>query len=295
MTWRRLVRACLGVLLPLPLVLLSWGLLKPEALTETPGGKRISPMLAFEQRERLTTYRHECSSPAECEPPLTCLYESRYRQSYCTDSQCMTDTQCPEGHLCRPLATKEKGLQVRICVPLGVRQEGESCAPSPQDQDHACAAGLVCGGQDTYWCGRPCRLEAGPEACPAGFFCADTEPEPVCQPTCEGRACPEGQQCIRFEQGTSVCATAYGPQCQQSPCPEGRLCRVLTYPPQVGKAWLECIERCGEGPAPCSPGKVCDAWQCLPACDPRGPAVCAEGFRCQQPWPDSAWACHPAR
>jgi hypothetical protein len=293
MKWRRAAGGCAGVVLPLPLVLLLWWLLRPEVPAESPKGGRISPMLEHEQRTRLTTYRRECRSGAECEPPLGCLYESRYRQAYCTDSQCITDTQCPEDHVCRPLATKENGLLVRICVPIGVRQEGESCDPAPKDKDHACAVGLVCGGHNYHWCGRPCRPGVGAVECPEGFFCAPTEPEPVCQPTCEGRACPAGQHCVRFETGASVCASVYGPNCQESPCPGGQLCRVLTSPPHAGKAWMECIERCGRGFPPCGAGKICDAWQCVPACAPQAPAVCAEGFRCRQPWPDSPFGCHP--
>ena len=155
MKWRTLMGACAGVLLPLPLVLLLWGGLRPEGAANLPAGVRISPLLDTEQRMRLMTYRRECGSGGECEPPLGCLYEARYRQAYCTDSQCMTDAQCPEAQLCRPLATKDNGPLVRICVPFGARQEGERCDPSPRDKGHACAAGLVCSGHDGYWCGRP--------------------------------------------------------------------------------------------------------------------------------------------
>ena len=42
-----------------------------------------------------------------------------------------------------------------------------------------------------------------PSSCPEGFFCADTTPGPACRPTCEGRDCPEGQQCIRDRKGAS--------------------------------------------------------------------------------------------
>jgi hypothetical protein len=291
--WRKVLAGCVSLLLPLPLLLLVWAGLRPEVPAEAPLGKRISPMLAPEQRIRLRTYRHECGAGGECEPPLSCLYEARYNQAYCTDSQCMTDAQCPEDQACRTLATKEKGLLVRICVPTGVRQEGENCDPAPEDKGHACAAGLVCGGQNDHWCGRPCRPGNGGIECPADFFCADTEPDFVCLPTCEGRTCPVGQQCVRFDEGASVCATVYGPNCQQSPCIEDRVCRVLTAPPHVGKAWMECIERCGKQLPPCGPGKVCDAWMCLPDCDPQAPDACGEGYRCRQSWPDTPFACRP--
>lgn len=293
MTWRRVIGACASMLLSLPLVLLLWGVVRPEIPAERSTRADLSPMLTPEQRVRLVTYRRECRSAGDCEHPLGCLFESRYLQSYCTDSQCLTNAQCSEDEVCRPLATKENGPRVRICIAVGVRQEGEACDPSPEDKIHACAAGLVCGGHNYTWCGRPCHPGTQSTECPEGFFCADTEPEPACMPTCEGRTCPEGQQCVRFEAGASVCATVYGPNCQQSPCPEGRLCRVLTDPPHVGQAWLECIERCGKDSPPCSAGKVCDVWQCLPGCDPQGPDVCGEGFSCSQLSPNTPFACRP--
>ena len=293
MSGRTAVAGGAGVLLALPLVLLLWGVLRPQVPAESSTGARISPMLSNEQRMRLMTYRRECGSSAECEPPLGCLYESRYRQAYCTDSQCLTDAQCPEGQVCRGLATDEAGPSVRICVPIGVQQEGESCDPAPGDKEHACAAGLLCGGRDSSWCGRPCQLGAQATECPEGFFCASTLPEPVCLPTCETRGCPEGQHCVRFNEGASVCAHVYGPHCQRAPCPEDRVCRVLMAPSHPGKVWMECVERCGEGLPPCGAGKVCDVWQCLPGCDPQAPDVCGEGYRCRQFSPGAPFACHP--
>jgi len=289
--WRMLLSVCAGVLLVLPLVLLLGTLLRPELGIDAQPGARISPTLDLEQRMRLMTYGRPCRSSAECDPPLGCLHQSRYRQAFCTDSQCTTDSQCPEGQFCRKLVTEEHGPLVRFCVPLGVRQEGENCSPVPDDQKSACMAGLLCAGIDG-WCARPCHL--GVEAvCPPGFFCADTTPEPMCLPTCEKRGCPAGQQCIRYEEGTSQCAHVYGANCLQTPCPEGQWCHVLPHPKHPGKAWHWCVEPCGKDSSPCSSGKVCDGWKCIPACDPQGPTVCAEGFRCRQPWPDEPFGCHP--
>jgi hypothetical protein len=289
--WRRLLSACAGVLLALPLVLLLGALLQPEIGPETPTGRRISPMLDIEQRARLMTYGRNCESSAECDPPLGCLYAFRYGHAYCTDSQCTTDVQCPEGQVCREIATKGQGPLVRMCIPVGVRQEGENCFRVPADQKSACAAGLVCGGSDG-WCARPCHLGA-PAECPEGFFCADTTPQPACLPTCERQGCPAGEQCIRFREGSSMCAYVYGTNCQQSPCSEGQLCTLRTDPPQPGKAWLRCVPECGKDHPPCAAGMVCDDYQCVPACDPQGPTVCAEGFRCRQTWPDLPFGCHP--
>jgi hypothetical protein len=291
MSWRMLLSVCAGVLLVLPLVLLLGILLQPEVRPAEPAAARISPMLDLEQRAQLMTYGRNCSSSAECEPPLGCFYEGRYRHAYCTDSQCTTDAQCSAGQVCRKLATKEHGPLVRICAPVGPRQEGENCFPVPSDPKNACAAALLCAGKD-YWCARPCHLGAAGE-CPEGFFCADTTPEPACLPTCEKRGCPSGEQCIRFREGASMCAHVYGTNCQQSPCGEGNLCDPRTDPPQPRKVWLRCVPECGKDHSPCPTGSVCDAYECLPACDPKDPAACAEGYRCRQPWPDSPFACRP--
>jgi Cys-rich repeat protein len=289
--WRTFISICAGLLLPLPLLLLLSLLLQPERKPVEPAGQHISPMLDIEQRTRLMTYGRSCQSSAECDPPLGCLYAFRYGRSYCTDSQCTTDAQCPEGQVCRKLATKEQGPLVRICIPVGVRQEGENCVEVPEDQRSACAPGLLCVGKNG-WCARPCHLGA-PAQCPEGFFCADTTPEPACLPTCEKRGCPEGQQCLQFREGSSQCMQVYGDNCQQRPCPGGARCHMLPDPPYPGKAWLWCVELCGKDSPPCSAGKVCDGWKCIPACDPQGPAVCGEGFRCRQQEPDSLFGCRP--
>jgi Cys-rich repeat protein len=291
MNWRTFICVCAGLLLLLPLLLTLSILLQPETQPAPFEGKRISPMLDIEQRTRLMTYGRNCRSSAECDPPLGCLYEYRYGHAYCTDSQCTTDAQCPEGQLCRALVTKEQGPLVRICTPVGMRQEGESCVEVPEDQRSACAAGLLCAGRDG-WCARPCHPSTSGE-CPEGFFCADTAPEPACLPTCAKRGCPEGQQCLQFDEGASQCEHVYGDNCQQRPCAGGQRCHMLPDPPQPGKAWLWCVEHCGKEEPPCSAGKVCDGWKCIPACDPQGPSVCGEGFRCRQQEPDSPFACRP--
>ncbi len=293
LSWRTALVGCAGVLLPLPLVVLLWGLMAPEFPVQVPSKARVSPKLDADQRMRLATYRRECRAASDCEPPLGCLYESRYNQLYCTDSQCTSDAECNEGEKCQPLASKDNGPVIRICVPHGIRQEGEPCVPSPGDKEHACAAGLVCGGRDDDWCGRPCLLNTQANVCPDGFFCADTEPEPMCLPTCRERGCPEGKHCVQFPEGVSVCAHVYGFNCGQTPCPQRRDCWRLTSPPHPDKIWMECIEPCGKGYPPCGSDKVCDAFLCRPSCGLDGPEVCAEGFRCDQPWPDFPVACRP--
>lgn len=291
MSWRTFLGVCAGIFISLPLVVLWGTLLQPVSGSVEPAGARISPMLDVEQRARLITYGRTCESSAECEPPLGCFYESRYRHAYCTDSQCATDAQCSEGQVCRTLATDENGPLVRVCSPVGVRQEGESCFPVPSDPKSACVAGLLCAGKD-YWCARPCH-PGTPAECPEGFFCADTTPEPACLPTCEKQGCPAGEQCIRFREGSSLCAQVYGSNCQQSPCAAGEFCTPRTNPQAPGKVWLRCVPECGKERPSCPAGRVCDAYECLPACEPQNPATCDEGYRCKQPWPDLAFACYP--
>jgi hypothetical protein len=228
------------------LALLLGGVLRPSLPEVGPGGRRISPVLTYEERMSLATYRRDCGAGQPCEPPLGCVTEVRARREYCTDSQCSQDAECPEGQVCRKFGTLGGGPLVRFCVPVGVRQKGEPCYKLPETREEACTPGLLCGGIHEGWCARPCQ-KGDAAACPAGFFCAETEPEPVCLPTCEARGCPEGQHCIRYEEGISVCVEVFGPHCQQTPCPRGGECLVWRIPERPGKAWLECMERCGEG------------------------------------------------
>lgn len=290
--WRTALGVLAGLLLPLPLILLLKGGMDPglpeSGLSE---GVSVSPVLTSEERMRLMTYRRDCGLSSECEPPLGCLMEARARKQYCTDSQCTTDMQCPEGQVCRSLTTSGDGPLVRFCVPVGVRQEGEACITITETRAAACAPGLLCGGRDG-WCARPCQQDVE-KACPKGFFCVETLPQPVCLPTCEAQGCPEGQHCIRFDEGTSVCADVYGPQCQRSPCSANSECDVSIEPSQPGKVWMECVERCGEGLPACTAGLICDGWRCKKPCSPQAPDMCGEGYRCRQRRPDQPFACYP--
>jgi len=290
--WRAVLPIMAGMLLPLPLVLLLSGALRPEVPEVEPSGRRVSPVLSAEERERLTTYRRDCGSGQPCEFPLGCLVETRARRHLCIDSQCSKEVPCPEGQVCRELATVGDGPLVRICVPVGVRQEGEACTDLPSTQEGACASGLLCGSGRRRWCARPCRKDDA-EACSEGYFCANTAPEPLCLPTCQERGCPEEQQCIQHEEGVSACAEVYGPSCQQTPCSRGSECQVTQRFDRPGKVWLECVERCGEGYPPCSAGLVCDSWLCRAPCDPQGPNLCMEGYLCRQAKPHRPYTCQP--
>ncbi|XXF78275.1 hypothetical protein P2318_00525 [Myxococcaceae bacterium GXIMD 01537] len=291
MNWRATWSVLAGLLLPMPLVLLLSPLLYPALTNRADQEARVSPILDVEERTRRVTYHRRCTWSSDCEPPLGCLMDARARAHYCTDSQCTTDQECPEGQRCEAIATNGKGPLVRFCIPLGVRQEGERCAQLPDTQEGACAPDLVCGGRDG-WCTHPCR-PGDASGCAEGFFCADVWPEPVCLPTCEARGCPEGQHCVRHSEGASSCAKVYGPMCQQTPCEDGRECSLLYAARLPGIVWMECVERCGEKHQTCSPGRVCDRWHCMPPCEPEGPNTCAEGYVCHQRAPSRPWVCEP--
>ncbi len=282
----------LAFLLPMPLVLLLSGKLWADSAQGTPEQAGVVPVLGHEARKQLATYHRDCDRGSDCEAPLACVDDPRVWVSYCTDSQCMTDVQCPEGQVCRSVASTGGKPLVRYCVPVGVRREGERCKALPGSQEEACAAGLLCGGHEG-WCGRPCRRgEEG--SCPEGFFCADTTPEPLCLPTCETRGCAEGQQCVRFEGGVSVCGVVVGNFCQQSGCPAGSECDVLDSLTNPGHIWMDCVRECGdEGQPACPDGNVCYMFRCQPSCDPNKQGACGEGLVCEQYKPGRPWVCSP--
>lgn len=293
MNWRRTLGVIAASLLPVPLLLVMGSVL--TGVRAPPAeDTRVSPMLSFEERMQRVTYHRHCQKPSDCEPPMGCLMDARVFTHYCTDSQCVTDEQCPDGLVCRELSTVKGGPLVRFCVPYGLRKEGERCMELPSDRDSACEPGLLCSGRRKNWCGRPCGPDE-PGGCPEGFFCAkDVPPEPTCLPTCEARGCPEGQQCIRHEDGVSQCAVVFGSDCQQTPCPDGRECRKRLSVSKPGKVWTECIQECGPGKPACPEGFTCDRWHCLPSCDPQAPDTCADGYRCEQgKKPDQPWVCMP--
>jgi len=288
---RAFLGALVGLLLPVPLVLLLGGAMYPWLWGGSPEGRRISPVLDIEERTRRLTYRRYCQQSSECEPPLGCFADPRVMTHYCTDSQCMTDAQCPDGQVCRPLETSGDGPLVRFCVPVGQRGEGEQCLYIGGARDQACGPGLLC---SEGWCGRSCRGDAA-SSCPEGFFCAHDAIQPVCVPTCEARGCPEGQQCVQYGRGTSACAVVYGPFCQEFPCADGRECDMVSASRRPGKVWMECVQECSAEQPTCPEGFACNKWLCQPSCDPEVAGACGEGYRCEQTRSGSAWVCQPDR
>lgn len=289
MNWRLAGGLLGGLLLAAPLGLLVAITVVQRPPTPATGAARLSPVLTEEERRQLITYGRDCVRPADCEAPLSCLSNTRARRTYCTDSACETEAQCPERFACVALRTVGDSPLVRFCVPEGLRKEGESCIAIPETQADACAPGLRCA---DGWCGRPCQLDV-PASCPAGFYCADFPPGPTCRPTCEGRTCPAGQQCMHDDGGASVCAVVYGSNCQRVPCAEGKRCLSFFATKTQVAVWLECSPACDDELPPCPAGQICTQGSCLKPCDPNGPNVCDEGFRCHRWVKTRPWACWP--
>ncbi|WP_163990261.1 hypothetical protein [Pyxidicoccus caerfyrddinensis] len=292
MSWRTAVGACVALLFPLPMVILLGSALRlgmPEQQLEH--GRRVAPVLRSEERLRLQSYHRNCKRDSDCEFPMGCLSDARAKANYCSDSQCLTDMQCGDGEVCRALTTFGEGPLVRICVPIGIRKEGELCVEIGKDLHDACGPGLICGGQAGF-CARTCNQD-DPNSCPKHYACTDTRLGPLCLPTCEKSGCPEGQECIHYEEGASSCEKVYGTNCQTTPCPENQKCELdheTEYPATV---WMQCAQYCRKDRTSCPPGLICDNWACQPPCEPNGPNTCAEGYRCKKARPTRPWVCLP--
>lgn len=293
MKWRTLLTVLLGLSLPLPLVWLLHTTLFGQAGEEhstlsQSQSPRILPMLTLEERLGLPTYERDCDSDADCDPQLRCFFNMRTVRSYCTDSMCMTDRQCPEGFACRIMDTQSGEDLLRACSLVGGRSEGEVCESLPREPEDGCRKDLLCRGR----CGRPCSPHE-PADCPKGYFCEEAPEGPTCQPTCEGRSCPEGQQCVHRGERVSICARVHGPNCQQTPCPQGQFCSVDDYPQRVDEVWMQCLQPCGSpGDRSCPEGTVCYFYGCRKSCTPEDSSACGAGFTCKRR-PEEPWTCVP--
>jgi hypothetical protein len=291
-TRRTLVLVSLGLLLPLPLVLLLRSLWAPplparEVILTASGALEISPVLSVEERRGVLTFERPCSRQEDCEPPLGCL-SFNGKEGFCAASRCLTDLQCSGGQTCRVLPTLGQGPRVRACAPAGQLPEGVPCLALTMNEKESCARGLVCNG----FCGRPCSPEAA-APCPEGFFCALGPSGPACAPTCEGHECPADQQCVRFARGVSRCAAPVGDDCQRSPCPQGQQCTASFTPGRAHWAKLECELPCDSSEKRCPEGLLCHQGSCRRPCQPKGPEVCGAGRACNtlNSEEEGSWLC----
>jgi hypothetical protein len=288
MRWRvlRIVLPC--ILLPLPLVGLVFMAMWQPA-TPVARETNLIPVLSQDVRRTLPTYERSCNTDADCDPPLGCLFVKSELNFYCTDSRCMEDKDCPEGFSCLPVKTRSGKALVHSCSLIGIRQEGERCAVLARSLRTGCARGLLC---QAGWCGRPCRLD-DPSSCPAGFFCSEgRDGPPSCLPTCEGRPCPEGQQCLPRGEGASVCMRVHGPDCRETPCPKDHACRVIAPPQRPWEVRTECRQLCDKKSS-CPEGTICLRFECRKVCDPQNPSTCGPGLTCGQHSPSDPWYCIP--
>lgn len=280
------VLVIIALLLPLPLLCL-WVLAMrtPSPQLEDP---RHVPMLADWQRNQLLTYGRDCQQHTDCASPLKCFMDPMDGRQFCTDSRCMKDEDCPTDLVCRTFSSGDDDIRVRHCVPLGVRREGEPCVPMPPDQRLGCMAGLLCQ-QD--WCGRPCDSGV-PSSCPQNFFCAEGPHGPSCLPTCRGRTCPQGQECVEFGAGSSICAEIHGENCLDTPCGKGRFCYTEEISYQGDAVWMSCQKLCGDAQHVCPDSQVCFNFRCRQSCSLEGPNTCGPHRRCGSSRGESPW-CMP--
>lgn len=276
MNWRRLLTALAGFLLPLPLVLAvgaGRGLAGAQARVQDPS--EVSPILSIEERRAFMTHERSCQKAEDCEPPLGCM-DLDWGHSICMASECQTDLQCADGFTCRAVKSRGRGPLVRTCVVRGTAKEGEPCVSTfTFEQEAVCRPGLLC----NAYCGRPCQPDT-PGSCPEGSICLKGSEGPSCMPTCEGRACSEGQECVRFKDGFSVCARIWGDNCQRQACPEGTSCSVGYLPGRPGEVQLECTQRCGAKHPPCPEGTFCEHHECRRPCDREDPGACGPKETC---------------
>lgn len=287
--WTVALAALGGLLLVAPLLgVLSMGAYGVPGARVTREGVQLVPRLSPEERRQRSTYQIPCQTDQDCEAPLVCFFNMRLGERYCADSSCITDAQCPPGFTCRSMPTGREDTELRVCTQVGLRKAGEECVLMPSTPRTGCEQGLVCNG----WCGRPCRKDA-PGSCPEGFFCAEGHEGPSCLPTCAGRNCPEGQQCIRWGQDVSVCQTVHGQDCQRNPCPEGQRCLSQSRPDKPGHVWMECVASCRDDRRACPEGLVCAHGECRSPCDAQRPDSCGEQYRCRKLLKDDPYACLP--
>lgn len=267
----------LALLLILPLAwTLRWMPGASEHLKAAGEEGRLVPRYSAEEHGHLRTLFSQCSGDENCEAPLVCLKGILLVRPFCTASECVTDLDCKEGSSCHSLAVGQR--VVRLCAVNGeVDEEGE-CQKIPSRPDRGCRPGLICA---AGLCAAPCQPDS-PQSCPPGFFCSSEDVEgPACLPTCTGRSCPEGLQCVLLKQGASVCARVHGAECQQHPCPSAQRCEVFTPSKRKGEVWLRCSSPCETQGPPCPNGWMCVAGTCRQTCEQDKPGMCGPGETCK--------------
>jgi hypothetical protein len=204
------------------------------------------------------TYKRACHTSKDCEPPLVCTYDERVQGRRCLSSECASNLECDEGFVCRAVRIAPV---VRLCKSVGIRMEGERCEPEAEERKYSCGPGLLC---LRGFCGRSCRPD-DPTSCPHGTICANAAADGhACLPRCSPGRCPEGQECVRFDEELIVCGKVVTENCQRVPCPDGQVC----HPDLVGlkdRIAMRCLSTCAPD-RPCPKGEYCLGTECLRHC-----------------------------
>ncbi len=273
--WRVPLALLLALMLIVPLGwVLRLALEGPKPLSAQNGDGKLVPRFSATEHGHLHTLYGHCRGDEDCDPPLVCLTGLLLVKPFCTASECMTSQDCREGFSCRSLAVGQR--IVRLCAVDGEVDEGGPCLKIPKRPSQGCKRELICAGDI---CGRPCAPEE-PQSCPPGFFCGSEDVEgAACLPTCEGRPCTQGEQCVRITQGASVCARVHGRECQLEPCPAEQKCEVVTSATRPGHAWMKCLPPCGE--QQCPEGWLCVGGACRRMCETGTASTCGPEETCQ--------------
>jgi len=218
----------------------------------------VAKVISRKEAIKLPGQGQYCGGTYNCQPPLVCVAEA----NICVTSECQTDTDCPQGTLCRLAAVvKGKGM-VQLCALSGVRKEGEPCWSLAESAQEACAPELLC---TLGVCRSRCDPH-GHSTCPPGTACWTVEDRaPVCIPSCQEQGCPDEQRCYILQKEHSVCGppTPLGVDCQKHPCGNGQECRSSR---RADTVWMGCVTPCKTAQE-CPRGDVCSLGLCYARCD----------------------------
>lgn len=265
--------------------------LRPAHLEVGTDGLPASGMLC--SRDGGTFQCGACRTDSDCPAGTGCVANRETRRFECMPSECEEDAHCFPGLVCRRVSRWGAGAVIRRCVPVGPRDEGQTCDTQFVSVAGACREGLLC---HRGLCSRPCRPE-DTASCPGGFACEEDEDGAACFPDCRVVGCSGGQQCKRLNNGASECLTEVRGDCPETTCGPGERCNMRLA---RGHGVFWCARVCDPLRADsCPADQLCGIGggtvsTCYPRCDPMDPDSCGEGSKCTTISEDlSQWGCRP--